>query len=326
MAISTITNMELYNAEFHSNVSETVAQNIDVVNAGSGDTIRVRPNAHRGDFLKTSFWQYNDLISRRVDTNTSAATPVTWGQDEVVGVKVKRRALVEITRDALVNVETGLQEAAALFGRAVGAQKVKDMLNTGLLALEAATANVGSAVNLDITSETTKTASNLSLNRTLALFGDKAQQVRAFAMHSKPNFDVVGAMLTDKVTGLTDVLTIQGAIPALMGRLALVTDSAALVDTTTSSVAQYATLGLKQGALTLEESDPEIFVLDEVTGLQNITYRMQVEYSYTISLMGYKWVVGSGRNPDDAAIGTGSNWAQVATSDKDLAAVRLVTR
>jgi hypothetical protein len=42
--------------------------------------------------------------------------------------------------------------------------------------------------------------------------------------------------------------------------------------------------------------------------------------------MGYKWVVGSGRNPDDAAIGTGSNWAQVATSDKDLAAVRLVTR
>jgi hypothetical protein len=134
--------------------------------------------------------------------------------------------------------------------------------------------------------------------------------------------------LTDKVTGLTDVLTIQGAIPAMMGRLALVSDAPALTDLNGSLADTYNTLGLVESAIVLEESDPELFVIDETVGLENLAYTFQAEYSYTISVRGFAWNIGmgGGRNPDDATIGTGSNWTKVATSDKDLAGVRLVTQ
>jgi hypothetical protein len=328
MAITTISNMKVYNAEFHTGLSESVAQAIDVINGGSANTIRVVANAHRGDYKKESFWTKMDLVTRRNDTSTSAANIVTMPQSETIAVKVKRKVgPVRVYRDALVNVEADLAAAARIFGAQMGEQKIQDMLNTGLLAAEAAIANQA-ALNLDITGETTKTASTSALNRVLAKFGDRAQRVRAFAMHSKPNFDVVGGLLTDKVTGLTDVLTIQGAIPAMMGRLALVSDAPALTDLNGSLADTYNTLGLVESAIVLEESDPELFVIDETVGLENLAYTFQAEYSYTISVRGFAWNIGmgGGRNPDDATIGTGSNWTKVATSDKDLAGVRLVTQ
>jgi hypothetical protein len=329
MAITTISNMKVYNAEFHTGLSESVAQAIDIINGNAANTIRVVANEHRGDYRKESFWQKMDLVTRRDDTSTSAAAIVTMPQDEVISVKVKRKiGPVRVFRDALVNVEADLAAAARIFGAQAGEQKIQDMLNTGLLACEAALANQGAAVNLDITGETTKTANTSALNRVLAKFGDRAQRIRGFAMHSKPNFDVVGGLLSDKVTGLTDVLTIQGAIPAMMGRLALVSDAPALVDLNGSLTDTYNTLGLVEGAIVLEESDPELFVIDETVGLENLAYTLQAEYAYTITIKGFAWNVGvgGGRNPNDAAIGTGSNWAKVATSDKDLAGVRLVTQ
>jgi len=326
MAITTISNMKVYNAEFHTGLSESVAQAIDMINGASGNTIRVIANQHRGDFKKESFWQKMDLVTRRVDTSTSAAAIVTMPQDEVISVKVKRKGgPVEVFRDALVNVDADLAAASRIFGAQLGEQKIQDMLNTGLLAAEAAISGQA-ALNLDITGESTKTASTSSLNRVLAKFGDRAQRVRSWAMHSKPNFDVVGGLLTDKVTGLTDVLTVQGAIPALMGRLALVTDAPALTDANGSLTDTFNTLGLVADAIILEESDPEYFVIDEVTGLENLAFRLQAEYSYTITIKGFKYNTGALRNPTDGTIGTSSSWTKVATSDKDLAGVRLVTQ
>jgi hypothetical protein len=327
VAITTISNMQVYNAEFHSGLSESVSQAIDIINGAAANTIRVVANEHRGDYKKESFWQKMDLVTRRVDTSTSAASIVTMPQGEMVSVKVKRKiGPVRVFRDALVNVEADLAAAARIFGQQAGEQKIQDMLNTGLLAAEAAIANV-SALNLDITGESTKTASTGALNRVLAKFGDRAQRVRAWAMHSKPNFDVVGGLLNDKVTGLTDVLTVQGAIPALMGRLALVSDAPALTDANGSLADTYNTLGLVENAIVLEESDPELFVLDETVGLENLAYTLQAEYAYTITIKGFKWdITNGGRNPADAAIGTGSNWDKTATSDKDLAGIRLLTQ
>lgn len=49
---------------------------------------------------------------------------------------------------------------------------------------------------------------------------------------------------------------------------------------------------------------------------------MQVDYTFGLGLKGYTWDAASGgKSPSDAALGTGSNWDKVATSDKHTAGV-----
>lgn len=327
MAATKIDNIgTVYDLEFHSALAERVTQNIDVVNANSASTIIIAPGEHRGDYKKQTFWQYQDLIARRVDTSLSAATPSAMPNLEQVSVKVKRRAQVDISHDALRNVESDLAAASARFGAAVAEQKIQEMLNSGLLAAEAALAGVA-AVNLDITGESTKTASTSALNRVIKKFGDAGGRIRAFAMHSTPFYDVQGAILAQNTTGITDVMTITGALPAFLGRRALVTDAPALTDANGSAADTYNTLGLTEGAVILEESDREVFVYEMVTGLENLVHRFQCEYSYTITIKGFTWAPASPtRNPDAAAIGGAGNWDKIVTSDKDLAGVRLLTQ
>lgn len=328
--VTTISDMVLYNAEFHTGIAEGVAQNLDALNAGAQGTIVIVPNEHRGDYKKESFWKKQTLIGRRDDTSSSAATAITMDQDETVSVKVKRRAgPVDITYDSLANVESSTAEAARLFGKNLGEQKMEDMLNTGILALEAALEGAASSIGLSITAESTKTVNPDALNRVIAKFGDRANRLRAWVMHSKPNFDVVGNLISSAVTGLTDLVTIQGAIPALLGRSAVVSDVPALHDANGSATDTYNTLCLVAGALEITESDPEVMLIQDVTGLDNLVRRFQAEYSYTIKIKGFSYDFSAstaGRNPDDTALGTSANWTQVATSIKDLAGVRLVSQ
>jgi hypothetical protein len=245
---------------------------------------------------------------------------------EQVAVKVKRRAQLEITHDSLRNVESDLAAASARFGAAVAEQKIQEMLNTGLLACEAALAGVA-AVNLDITGETVKTASTPVLNRAVKKFGDAGARIRAFAMHSSPFYDVQGAILAQNTTGITDLVTLTGPLPGFLGRRALVSDAPALTDANGSAADTYNTLGLTEGAIVLEESDREVFAYEMVTGLDNFVHRFQAEYSYTITIKGFTWGPASPtRNPDATAIGGAGNWDKIVTSDKDLAGIRLVTQ
>ena len=323
MANTTIGNMVVYNAEFYSGLVESVAQEIGFVNANSRDTIRLVPNRHRGDYKKVAFWPFVDLVNERDDTSTAAQNAETMPEAEYIWVKAKRKAkLVRITEDALKSTGRSIEEAVRVYGQQVGQQKVQDMLNLGVAACNAALSNI-SALENDISAGSPGTATTQALNGTLAKFGDRASAVRAWAMHSKPNFDIVGGLLADKVTGLTDTLTIQGAIPALMGRAALVSDVPGLLDDSGSSDI-YATLGLVPEAITVEESDIETFAVERRTGLANIVYEMQAEWAVTIGIKGFKW--DGSRNPDAADLATAGNWVKVATANKDLAGVRLISK
>jgi hypothetical protein len=47
----------------------------------------------------------------------------------------------------------------------------------------------------------------------------------------------------------------------------------------------------------------------------------QFEYDFTLGLMGYKWdTTNGGENPNDSALGTGTNWDKAVTDDKSLGA------
>ena len=224
--------------------------------------------------------------------------------------------------------KAGLSEADAsrAFGELAASRKLKDMLNTGLIALEAAIEG-NSAMNLDITSESTKTATRDAANRCLGLFGDSRNDIVCWVAHSHVNTAIVGEAITANVTGLSDIASIQGAIPAWLGRPVIVTDAGALTDANASLTDTYNTLGLVAGAVSIEESEESSFATEIVTGLENLARRFQAEYAYNVSVKGFQWDVTNGAiNPTDAALGTTTNWDQVAYDDKLTAGVRLVTQ
>jgi hypothetical protein len=163
--------------------------------------------------------------------------------------------------------------------------------------------------------------------RTLAKFGDMAGDIVCWIGHSKPYYDILNGMISDKVTGLADLVTIQGGIPATLGRAFVITDAPALTDANGSAADTYNTLGLVSGAVVVTESEADSFATEIVTGLENLARRWQSEYGYNVECKGFKWdIANGGINPSDATLGTTTNWDQVAYDDKLTAGVRLVTQ
>lgn len=329
MAIGKSSDMVIYQAEFQSGLVERVTQFLSVFNEASRGAIRLIPNALKGHYSKEAFFaDVAGLVSRRNTASVSAPGDLALTQGEVIGVKLNRKVgPVAQTIDAMRKAGLTVADASRVFGQLAAQHKMKEMVNSALLATEAAIRAVTSANN-DITGASTKTANALALNATLGKFGDASGDIVCWVMHSKPHFDLTGGLLSGTVSGLADVMTIQGAIPALLGRPALVTDSPALTDANGSDTDTYNTLGLVRDAVVVEESEPEVFATDLVTGLENLVQRFQAEYAYNVKVKGHKWNtgVGGGENPDDTAVGTHTNWVQVATDDKNTAGVRLLSQ
>ena len=66
---------------------------------------------------------------------------------------------------------------------------------------------------------------------------------------------------------------------------------------------------------------------ETVTGNENIKKQWQGEYSFVMGLLGYAWdKTNGGSSPTDVAVGTGTNWDKIVTSDKDTAGVLLNTQ
>lgn len=327
MAIGKASDFVIYQAEFQSGLVEGLNQNVALFNEQTRGAIQLIPNALRGHYGKDAFFKdIATLVTRRDITSTAGVTDLAMTQDESISVKLNRKiGPVAQTLDAIK--KAGLTEAQAsfAFGQFAASRKMRDMVNTALIAGEAAIQG-NAAMNLDITGESTKTASTSALVRTVAKMGDMAGDIVCWVGHSKPYYDILNGMISDKVTGLADLVTIQGGIPATLGRAFVVTDAAALTDANGSAADTYNTLGLVQGAIVVEESEPDSFATEIVTGLENLARRWQSEYAYNVKVKGFKYNTAGGINPTDGTLGTTSNWVQVAYDDKLTAGVRLVTQ
>ena len=328
MAIGKASDMVIYQAEFQSGLVEGLNQNVALFNESTRGAIRLIPAALKGHYGKAAFFQdVASLVTRRDITSTSTVTDLAMTQDENVSVKLNRKiGPVAQTLDAIK--KAGLTEAQAsfAFGQLAASRKMKDMVNTALIAAEAAIQG-NTAMNLDVTGESVKTASTAYLVQTLAKMGDMAGDIVCWIGHSKPYYDILNGMISDKVTGLADIVTIQGGIPATLGRGFVITDAGALTDANGSATDTYNTLGLVSGAVVVEESEVDTFATELVTGIENIARRWQSEYAYNVSVKGFKWDIGNGGvNPTNGNLGTTSNWDQVAYDDKLTAGVRLLSQ
>lgn len=320
----------IYPELVHTGLVETLAQNSNAFNAASNGAIQLITQAFRGDFLQESFFNQVGLISRRVNSGVSPVNPTLGEPTAVTGrekitVKLNRRiGPVDWTRD-VANLMGMSQEVFSLAMGEMAAKEIQiDWLHTALVALAAATVNEA---------EQTVIASPLPdidtplLTRGLQVYGDALGSVKLWVMHSAVYFALVREQIGANITNIADFNVREGT-PVTLGIPVLVTDDAALVAPVSPDLPetrQYTTLGIVEGGVSiLEQGEP--FVHTEIQqGRENLVVAMQGEHGFGLGLKGYSWDVGNGgQNPDDTALGTGSNFDSVATDSKNLAAAAIV--
>jgi hypothetical protein len=157
---------------------------------------------------------------------------------------------------------------------------------------------------------------------TLRKFGDAHNNIRTWVMHSTNWFDLGLDSVANSVDSIvSDIIRVMD-VPAL-GKRFVITDSASLIATGDTPDSYYV-LGLVENAVSCVETEAETLIVDPVSGLEQLVYRIQGEYAYNLGLKGFTWdITNGGANPTDNSVATGSNWDKTVTDDKDLAGVVL---
>lgn len=329
MTIGKASNFKVYQNELRGGIVETLTQASNYFNAAGG-AISLSTISRRGDYSKESFFKsIAAIVSRRDTTSVSAATDLPLTMDEIISVKLNRKiGPVTQTYDAFAKMAMDMsqEEFSLLLGGMIGKGMQVEMLNSALRAGRAALAQ-NSDVFYDAGTGTLTTANLVS---GLAKFGDRANSVAAWVMHSKNYFDLMAHQIGTSANGdIVSGTVVQSATPATLNRPVIVTDSDALKvagGSGSGAFTDYHILGLTANGLVVENTETERVVLDEVTGLENLVIRMQGEYAYNLGVKGYKYDTTVGANPTDANIGTGTTWDLAVTSYKDVAGICIQCR
>lgn len=322
MAIGKASDLQVYQPFFQAGWYEGTAQFADLFNAQSAGTVRMVTNNRIGDYFNEAFWkQVSGLISRVDRTSTAAVTPLAMSSGEKTTVKLDSKVgPVAMTADSYLKIGQNPQQMLFDLGVQVGVEQQVWVFNKAAIASEAAITGTA-ASGYDATGQTTKTMTHTHLANGLKTQGDRSNEIRAWLSHGTPFHDLMIQSISDNVFDVGGVTINMGTV-ATLARRAIVSDAAALLDTTTTSTADtYHTLGLRENAVVIENSQVPIIAFEgPITGSQQIYYQYQSEFSVNVGVRGYTWdKTNGGTNPTDATLGTGSNW-DLTVSDQKLAA------
>lgn len=332
MAIGLASDFTLYQEQFNGGLVETLVQNTAAFNAASMNTIRLTTRRSRGQYLQESFFtNISSLVTRQDTTAVTTVTDTALAQDENVSVKLNRKVgPVANTIDSFRKIsqsldgENGDQILSFKLGGMIGKAMQVEWLDRGLESMVAATLNQSA---LSDTDGAATTIVSDKLVDGLALFGDAANRINMWVMHSKPFYDLVKDQMAGGITNVADV-NFASATPLTLGRPVLVTDSESLrSEGSPTGDFDYYTLGLSVDGIVLEDSEEQVMHSEVVTGLESLVVRLQGEFAFNCGLKGYKWDISNGgANPTQATLTTGSNWDASATADKDRAGVIITTK
>lgn len=319
MATSTPASTRFQDPFFQSGFSEVLTQQADVFNERSRSALQLRTNRKHGDFDFAAFFQNATLISRLDPEAAGAATAVALSQDTDVGVKLTRMiGPVEWSRQAFLKAGLDQDAFRVAAGRQSAVESLIEMVDAGLLGTVSALRGQAAAV-----SDTGATTLNTTeLVSGLELFGDRADRIVAWVMHSKSAFDLLKFQVDPANNG--DVIANRAVIsgsPATLNRPIIVSDSDALFEDGATSGRDHFVLGLTEGGLVIEDTEEEFATVEEITGqAKGIVMRLQGEYAYNLHVKGFKWdTANGGKNPQEAALGTSTNWDPTRQSVKDFA-------
>jgi len=316
-----LSDMTVFDSFAYSSFTETIAQKVELFNAAAQGTLVLRPARNIGDFDQEAFYGLiSGLVRRRDAYGNGSVTAVDLAQLQKNTVKVAGGSVpVRWTPQQFSYVQRNQEEAGTAIGEQFAKGVFGDYLNTAILSIQAAM-----TANTDIVYDAEDGTLELSdLVAGAALFGDRAQALRAWIVHSKPMHNLYGTTITNSndLFQFGNVNIMQDGF----GRVFIMTDSPALVAAGTPDV--YSTIGLVEGGAMVEDNGDLFTNIETSNGTENILRTWQAEYTYNLGLRGYSWdEANGGASPTDAELGTGTNWDKVATSDKDTAGVMVTSQ
>jgi hypothetical protein len=318
MPIGTKADLNVRNPFLHTSLTERLTQFVDAFNSASNGAIQLSAKQTLGEAShETAFRNIASLVTRRDTTSTAAATSQKLINSEKTSIKLDRKiGPVDNTLSGFVKIGMGEDEMQVVVGEQAAVAMAVDMLDTGLLATRAALVAAQSGAFANLVAGTATTAALVS---TLYKAGDRADRIVVWIMHSYVYSQLVQQQIAANIDGVSN-FNVATATPVTLGRPVIVTDSAALYVDEGGGVGvdHYYTLGLTAGALELLNSESENVIFDIVTGNENLIARIQGEYAYTIGMKGFTYdLTNGGVNPNNTAIGTGTNWDIVVDSLKD---------
>lgn len=318
-----LTQFQVFSQYAYTAFIELLAQNVALFNAASRGGIVLRSAANQGDFADEVFYaRIAGLIRRRDAYGDTDVAEKDIEQLLKTTVKVAAGTPpVRIDPHMWQWIQRSPEEAGVVIGKQLAEETMQDMLNTGIRAFVSAISNVGATVVYDAAAAT---ANLRALNKGAALFGDRAQAIVAWVMHSKVLHDIFDTSLanSEQLFNFGNVQVISDGF----GRPFIVTDCADLFNATPNPD-EYRTLGLVPGAILLEQNNDFLENLETKNGGENIRRTWQAQWSYNLGIKGFSWdKANGGASPTNAALATGSNWDRNATSVKDLAGVIVETQ
>ncbi len=323
-------NQDTFNGFIYNTVSEVVQQNTQLFNEASHNTIRFVDGYNIGDTdHETFFKEIPGLTKRRDpydDTTTVAAKNLEMG--DLISVKVAGGTPpINIPPAKFQWIKKNPEEGALRFGEQFAAAMPQDQLNVGIAAAVAALTGIGApqgvgtldGVLLDAVGAGATAASNIDrimMNDAASYYGDAAQRIKAWVMHSTPLYKIFGDNLknTENLFDIGDVSVISDSF----GRVYFVTDSPAL----NNGDGTFNTLGLTENAIVIENNGDLDSNIENANGGENIKRNIQAEWSFNVGLKGMQWS-SSDAAPTDAAIATPGNWAKVVSDIKSCPGVMI---
>jgi len=318
-----LTQFQVFSQYAYTAFLELLAQNVALFNTASRGGIVLRSAANQGDFADEVFYaRIAGLIRRRDAYGDTDVAEKDIEQLLKTTVKVAAGTPpVRIDPHMWQWIQRSPEEAGVVIGKQLAEETMQDMLNTGIRAFVSAISNVGATVVYDAAAAT---ANLRALNKGAALFGDRAQAIVAWVMHSKVLHDIFDTSLAnaERLFQFGNVQVVSDGF----GRPLIVTDCADLFNATPTPD-EYRTLGLVPGAILLEQNNDFLENLETKNGGENIRRTWQAQWSYNLGVKGFSWdKANGGASPTNAALATGSNWDRNATSVKDLAGVIVETQ
>lgn len=322
MAIGKASDFVIRDDLFSTIFEEQINQNALNASQQSAGTIVIETSMIEGNYGKRRFFdRLTGGITRRDTTSVAALTDTALTMDEVISVKRNFKfGPYGQTLDAFEKAQISLDTMTEMLAVMYADELAKETLNAGLKAVEAALSQT-SAIVYDYSG--TGNLAHVALVTGRGKMGDAFSRVKAWVGHSKAFHDLVGANLSVASGNVADFTIYQGQVGTL-GLPFFVTDATTLIKTGTPD--DYITLGLVENAIVVTLSESQRMVGDQVTGLENLVFRVQGEGAYNVEIKGYKWdTANGGANPTDNTLGTASNWDAVVASHKDGAGVYIRT-
>jgi hypothetical protein len=318
-----LSDLAVFSEYSYAALIETIAQQIELFNGASRGCISLQAGANQGDYSENAFYKRIAGLVRRRNAYGSG-TVASKKLEHLIDTMVKVAAgtpPVALDPGQFRWIQQNPEEAGAAMGQQLAQDMLADMLNVGIIGAYAALVQV-TAIKTDVTGATDKLFTAPNMVSAVAKFGDRANDIVAWLIHSAPLHSFYGTAVAN-ATSLFTYGTVN-VVADPFGRIFVVTDAPGLV--TAGSPNKYNNLGLVADAIRVEQNNDFDENMQTVNGDENIQRTYQAEWSYNLGIKGFAWDKGNGgKSPNDAAIATSGNWDKYASSDKDIAGIVLIT-